>query len=631
MQRVLPLLFVVAPVFAGVQEQWWNITYVHDVNPDGLYPRQVIGVNGTWPLPAVNVNSSDSFILHVTNSLDQPTTVHHHGMFFNGTPWFDGTTGVTQCGIPPGAQFDYIVPINESGQIGTYWSHSHFGGQYIDGLRTSVVIHPETEKYTYDAEYTVVLSEWYHEQSSVLLKKFISIANPGGAEPIPNSAIMYFGQYDKWLGPISGTNPDPVTAAVGFNENATLPFEPGKTYRLRLINVGGFAAQYFWIDGHEMRIIEVDGTDVEEYPADMLEITVAQRYSILVTARNDTSSNWAVHARMDTVMFDKVPPGLNPNVTSSITYNSSALITNLSPVYNLTNIEDTNLVPLNVIGMQPADYTIAVEFVFDTMDDGTNHAMFNGTTYNPPLVPAVFSELSLGDNATVAEAYGPLTFVLDHLSVVDIVLMNGDTGKHPFHMHGHQFQIVNRATNYLSDDPELNPPINESQLNPVRRDTVQVMGGSSVTLRFIADNPGVWFFHCHIEWHLEVGLALQLVEAPLIAQERSQVPQFMNDQCQALGMPYSGNAAGHTSATDLSGLPLGPYPQNNGWHSRGIGAMAGCVLTAVIGMATVVWYALGGNISDEELEYEVRLHQEEKEKRGRFFGLIKRRQAGGSD
>ena len=89
----------------------------------------------------------------------------------------------------------------------------------------------------------------------------------------------------------------------------------------------------------------------------------------------------------------------------------------------------------------------------------------------------------------------------------------------------------------------------------------------------------------------------------------------MYDQCTALDTPSSGNAAGHSSPDDLSGLPEGPFPQVLGWHSKGIGAMAGCVLTAVIGMATVTWYALGGAISEEEMEREVRREIGEKERR----------------
>ena len=134
-------------------------------------------------------------------------------------------------------------------------------------------------------------------------------------------------------------------------------------------------------------------------------------------------------------------------------------------------------------------------------------------------------------------------------------------------------------------------------------------GGGSATLRIVADNPGVWLFHCmflsfilvyfttvlfegHIEWHLESGLALQLIEAPLQAQEaaKSTYPSILNSHCAALKVPYTGNAAGHNSTTDLSGLKVGPYPQRLGWHSKGIGAMAGCVLTALCGMCSAeVW------------------------------------------
>ena len=90
-----------------------------------------------------------------------------------------------------------------------------------------------------------------------------------------------------------------------------------------------------------------------------------------------------------------------------------------------------DLVPLDVVPLLPADRTIELEVLFDTLDDGTNRAMFNDQTYNSPLVPTLFSALSHGENATTAEAYGPYTFVLNHLEVIDIVLENGDAGKHP--------------------------------------------------------------------------------------------------------------------------------------------------------------------------------------------------------
>ena len=118
-------------------------------------------------------------------------------------------------------------------------------------------------------------------------------------------------------------------------------------------------------------------------------------------------------------------------------------------------------------------------------------------------------------------AFGELAFIIDHLSVIDIVVKNGDAGKHPLyvpllippaelllsllphsHIHGHKFQIVNRGDDYTSNDTTLNPPLKEGQTNPIRRDTIQLLSMHSATLRFVADNPGAWLFHCHIDWHL---------------------------------------------------------------------------------------------------------------------------------
>ncbi|KAL0568315.1 ferroxidase fet3 [Marasmius crinis-equi] len=537
----------------------------------------------------------------------------------------DGAVGVSECGIPPGGTFDYVVPINSSGQWGTYWVHAHASGQYVDGLRAPLTIHTPNEPHgaTYDEEFTVVLGDWYHTEHSDLLEDFISIKNPGGAEPVPDSGLIYFAQNASYLPPISGTSPARVTSSVGFNENATLPFQPGKTYRLRVVNTSAFAMFYFWIDGHDMRIIEVDGTDVEESPTSMLSVTVAQRYSVLVTARNDSSSNWVIHANMDTDMFDTVPPALNPNITSSITYSTSASLTS-ETVEEYSMVDDISLVPIQKISAPSATKTIELEVIFDTMDDGTNRAMFNQVTYNSPNVPAILSALTLGSDAVVEGAYGPLSFVVSDREVVDLVVKNGDAGKHPFHLHGHKPFLVNRAEDYTSTDPTLNPPDPTANLtNPMRRDTFHIPSGSSATLRFVADNPGVWLFHCHIEWHLEAGLALQIIEAPLEAQSYApNFPQKLKDNCQTLGKPISGNAAGNqgTGPDDLHGLKTGPFPQRLGWRPKGIGAMAGCVLTAVLGVGTVVWYSGGGGLSDEELEREEaeRLDEKERKRRGLF-------------
>lgn len=122
------------------------------------------------------------------------------------------------------------------------------------------------------------------------------------------------------------------------------------------------------------------------------------------------------------------------DITSSITYNPSSPLATAGTIDAYHDVNDTALVPITVIAQPLATKTIELEVTFDTMDDGTNHAMFNQITYNSPLVPAVLSALTLGSNATVEEAYGPLSFVVDHMDVVDIIIKNGDAGKHPLYV-----------------------------------------------------------------------------------------------------------------------------------------------------------------------------------------------------
>ena len=111
-----------------------------------------------------------------------------------------------------------------------------------------------------------------------MLKQFISVTNPTGAEPVPDSALM------------------------NDTQNLTVPVEPGKTYLFRLANVAAFASQYFWIEGHKMRIVQADGVWTDAAETDMIYITSAQRYSVLVTMKNDTSTNYPMVGSMNTVL-----------------------------------------------------------------------------------------------------------------------------------------------------------------------------------------------------------------------------------------------------------------------------------------------------------------------------------------
>ena len=121
---------------------------------------------------------------------------------------------------------------------------------------------------------------------------------------------------------------------------------PGKTYLLHLINVGAFASHYFWIQDHTMRIVEVDGIWTEESEeTEMLQIGAAQRYSVLVTMKNDTSTNYPMMGSMDTSLFDTIPSSLNWNVTGWLVYDESADLPAANTVDKFDPYDDFDLVP----------------------------------------------------------------------------------------------------------------------------------------------------------------------------------------------------------------------------------------------------------------------------------------------
>lgn len=119
------------------------------------------------------------------------------------------------------------------------------------------------------------------------------------------------------------------------------------------------------------------------------------------------------------------------DITSSITYGTGGTFPLDGTIDEYHDVPDIELVPSVKSTPPAATKTINLEFIFDTMDDGTNHAGFNGITWNPPLTPSTFTALTLGDNAVIPEVYGPQSWVVEYGDVVDLVIQNADAGKHP--------------------------------------------------------------------------------------------------------------------------------------------------------------------------------------------------------
>jgi FtsP/CotA-like multicopper oxidase with cupredoxin domain len=258
----------------------------HMHNPDGIY-RPMILVNNQYPGPLIEANEGDTIVVHVDNQATNATAIHWHGIYQIGTPHMDGTVGVTQCPIGPGRSFTYEFTV--TGQSGTYWWHGHQGLQSSDGLHGPLVIHVREERtlqqMPYDTDRVVLLSDHYHDLSSVLLWQYL-MPDMENAEPVPESGLIN-GKNIRNCDDYPGRQCDNTTANVG---RAKILLDRNKNHRLRFINVGAFAEFSVQLDEHELTVTEVDGTDVLPVKYHRLNISPAQRYSVVISS-NVTSAD----------------------------------------------------------------------------------------------------------------------------------------------------------------------------------------------------------------------------------------------------------------------------------------------------------------------------------------------------
>ncbi|CAG8126824.1 unnamed protein product [Penicillium salamii] len=513
----------------------WNVTWVN-ASPDG-FERPVIGINGEWPCPQIDVDVGDTLIVDVYNGLgNQSTGVHWHGMHQYATAVMDGSSGVTQCAIPPGSQMQYHFTVN---QTGSYWYHSHDMGQYPDGFRGPFIVHDPKAPFHYDDEFTLTLTDWYHEQMPILLNDYLSEQNQAafhGREPTPNSAL--------------------INDAV----DTKIKVLPNKTYLVHIICIGNFPGHTWVIDGHEMTVVEVDGIYTDPYPAGdkFLRVATGQRMSVLIHTKSDTSKNFAIFDTMDVNMMffyehSTPPPGYNPNATAWLVYDETKPLPDPPSFASFDNfVDDVALVPADHEPLlEPVNHQIVLDTASAVINDVARFTV-NNQTYIPPKVPTLYTATTVGtEYSSNPEVYGDVNpFVLKYGEVVEVVINNHHPNLHPWHLHGHQFQVLQRTG---INGGYYNGLFSNVSQTPIKRDTIMIQNNGHTVIRFRADNPGVWLLHCHIEWHMEAGLAVTLIEAPETFPETLKAPPNSHYKaCAAYPSLTSGNAAGK-EGLDLTG------------------------------------------------------------------------------
>ncbi|RCK57686.1 Iron transport multicopper oxidase FET3 [Candida viswanathii] len=370
-----------------------------------------------------------------------------------------------------------------------------------------------------------------------------------------------------------------LTGTIHMCQDSTVMVEPNKTYYLRILNVGRFVSQYLWMEDHQFTVVEVDGNYVHPNTTDMLYLTAAQRYGVLVTTKNSTDRNYAFMNKADDTMLDTVPHDLQVNGTNYIVYNEDADLPGENYVDSIDEfLDDFYLKPLsNTTLYDDPDYTITVDLKMDNLGDGINYAFFNNISFAAPKVPILLTVLSSGEQCTNEMIYGSNTnvFVLQGGDIVDIVLNNLDTGKHPFHLHGNVFQLIERGAS--REDNQSPVGFNASDHAewpeyPVIRDTVYVNPQSYMVLRFKADNP---------------------VFDPETIQKNEHLLDYHKEICEKVGVPWEGNAAANSdNFLDLTGENVQRKRLPSGFTAKGIVALVFSCISAILGLATISYYGM---------------------------------------
>ncbi|ORY02655.1 laccase-2 precursor [Clohesyomyces aquaticus] len=516
-----------------------TVTYNFDIGwvsaaPDG-YTRPVIGINGRWPIPTIEANEGDTVVVKAKNSLGNETTsLHFHGMYQKGTNAYDGPVGVAQCSIPPGDSFTYTFTASPAG---THWYHSHDKGQYPDGLRGKMIIHdPAWESsLNVDEQIYLSMSDWYHTQQPYLIYDYLSTSNTNGDIHSPDSFLFN-----------------------DTREGPTFNFTPGKRYLLRIVSLSALACGEFHIDEHTLSVVGIDGVQVHPQDADTIIVCAGQRYDVVVQAKANPLSNFKYIVKMATDMLtDNIPPADDITVTGSIIYN---LVSGLvDTVFNVllgsswtpqAVLDDMMLKPLDNQALY-SPVTLNVEFVINqTYYAGIGSRIKIGNEpWVEPKVPSLYTALSAGSAAFNASTYGVGAdpWITNQGDVVQVYLQNPQTYPHPMHLHGHDFQVVARGLGTWDHNRASLPVI------PMMRDTVVVPAEGYLVLRWLSNNPGVWFFHCHIDMHLVGGMATIFVENPEQLQQEQSIPATGVALCQKRNMCSKGNCecgSGSVSPSD---------------------------------------------------------------------------------
>ena len=515
-------LAVSAPVLSGTE-------FALEIGtvPLTLNGRQAMatGVNGQVPAPILRWLEGDTVTLAVTNHLSEPSSIHWHGV---RTPSpMDGVPGLSFRGIAPGETFVYRFPVHQSG---TFWYHSHSMFQEQTGLYGAIVITPKAG-YTqaFDRDYVVLLSDWSFEPPETIVSnlKFQSDYYNYGQRTLGTflDDVQRNGFADtvadrlEWgemrMNPtdildVSGANYTYLINGQPPGANWTALFRSGERVRLRFINGSSMSIFDVRIDGLPMTVVQADGNDVAPVTVDEFRISVAETYDVIVRPMADRAYTIFAQAEDRTGyargtlapragMAAAIPP-MDPRPMRTMADMGMGGMEHgempgmeLSPEGKLLQ----GKVGVDNVAMMPAQRLQTAGEGFPAGRCVLAYADLRATKPGgDPRPPTHEITLHLTgnmerfiwgfDGKKFSEA-GPIE--LKRGDRVRFVLINDTMMEHPIHLHGLWSELENGHGEY----------------RPYKH-TINVKPGEKLSYLVTADEPGRWAYHCHLLYHMEMGM-----------------------------------------------------------------------------------------------------------------------------
>ncbi|WP_293785650.1 multicopper oxidase domain-containing protein [uncultured Pedobacter sp.] len=491
----------------------------------GGKPKHAIAVNGQIPMPTLTFTEGDTAEIHVHNKLKESTSLHWHGLFLPNR--YDGVPYLTQMPIKPNETHVYRFPIIQNG---THWYHSHSGLQEQIGMYGAMILNKRKEPVI--PTVPVVLSEWTNMKPHEVDRRLHNADNwfaikkgttQSYAEAIKNGHFKT--KLTNELKRMTAMDVSDVyydAFLVNGKKQYQVPnkLKAGDQVRLRIANGG--ASSYFWLTyaGGKITVVASDGNDVTPVEVDRLMIAVSETYDVIVTIPENKSYEFLVTPEDRTgsaslwlgsgqqVAAQKLPrlkyfEGMKM-MNEMMDMNGNMVQMDGMKMQN--QAMDMNAVMYSELDLNGGDTGVADAHKGHNMGDNggmkvplktLNYDMLRAPEKTVlPKAPTRQMEFQLTgnmnryvwtlDNKTISETDKILIRKGENLR---IILYNNSMMRHPMHLHGHDFRIINAQGDYA-------PLKNVLDILPMERDTIE----------FRASESGDWFFHCHILYHMMSGM-----------------------------------------------------------------------------------------------------------------------------